>query len=143
SGLVNYTERPDFFTDLYHLDVPAKEFAQRYCQDTSLLFEPGTKFHYCNTDYYLLGLIIEAVTGKPYATVLREEILNKAGMFNTGIDSFSAVLYKRAKGYEYVDNTFSNAPAINMATSTYAAGAMYATVDDLLRWEQALQTNVL
>lgn len=143
SGLKNYTQRPDFHTDLVHLNIAAKTFAEKYCRDTSLLFEPGTKFYYCNTNYYLLGLIIEAVTGKQYAQVLRENILNKVGMLHTGIDSFAAILPKRAKGYEYSYNGFNNATAINMATSTYAAGAMYSTVDDLALWDKALQGNIL
>ncbi|MES2773744.1 MAG: serine hydrolase domain-containing protein [Bacteroidota bacterium] len=143
SGLANYTARPDFFATLALLNIPPREFAANYCQYKDLSFEPGTKFFYCNTDYYLLGLIIEAVTGKSYANALRENILKNANMPNTGIDSIASLLANRAKGYNYTSEGYVNADPINMATSTYAAGAMYSTVDDLLNWQTALEGDGL
>lgn len=143
SGLSNYTERPDFYNQMALLNISPKDFAAKYCQDSVLLFEPGTKFHYCNTDYYILGLIIESLTQKPYADVLRENILNKLGMRHTGIDSFASIIPNRAKGYNFNDEGFVNAGPINMSTSTYAAGAMYSTVDDLLLWQKALEGSSL
>ncbi len=143
SGLNNYTERTDFYTRLACLNIPAKQFGMQYCVDTTLLFEPGSRFHYCNTDYYLLGLVIELITGKNYAEVLSENILQRTGMQNTGIDSLASILPGRAKGYEYRYFGYENADPINMATSTYAAGAMYSTVDDLLRWQTALRGDKL
>ncbi|GHS87664.1 hypothetical protein FACS1894201_08940 [Bacteroidia bacterium] len=143
SGLANYTERLDFYKELALLSITPTAFAEQYCQYKTLLFEPGSKYHYCNTDYYLLGLIIESVTGKSYSEVLQKNILEKVGMRNTGLDSITAVLPKRAKGYNYGYEGFTNSYPINMATSTYAAGAMYSTVDDLMLWEQAWNGNVL
>ncbi|RYD72543.1 MAG: class A beta-lactamase-related serine hydrolase, partial [Sphingobacteriales bacterium] len=63
-------------------------------------FEPGVKFNYSNSGYFLLGVIIEKVTGKPYATVLSENILKPAQLTDTGYDLFSPILPKRAAGYE-------------------------------------------
>jgi CubicO group peptidase (beta-lactamase class C family) len=142
SGLKNYTERPDFHNRLVHLTIDPKTFAEQYCQE-DLEYEPDTQFKYCNTDYYLLGLIVEAVSGKSYAKTLKERILNKAGMENTGIDSISTILFKRAKGYDYAYEGYVNADPINMSTSTYAAGAMYSTVEDLLLWQKALEGTSL
>lgn len=143
SGLDNYTVNPEFYNMMAYFSGQPKEFAEKYCQYDKLLFEPGKEFRYCNTDYYLLGLIIEAVTGKTYPKALSENILNKANMHNTGIDSISPLLPNRAKGYDYTYDGYVNADPINMASSIYAAGAMYSTVDDLLRWQQALNSNVL
>lgn len=142
SGLKNYTERSDFHNRLVHLTIDPKTFAEQYCQE-DLDYEPNTQFKYCNTDYYLLGLIVEAVSGKSYAQALKEQILDKAGMRNTGIDSISAILFKRAKGYDYGYEGYVNADPINMYTSTYAAGAMYSTVEDLLLWQKALEETSL
>jgi CubicO group peptidase (beta-lactamase class C family) len=142
SGLKNYTARPDFHNRLAHLTIDPKTFAEQYCQE-DLEYEPNTQFKYCNTDYYLLGLIVEAVSGKSYAETLKERILDKAGMQNTGIDSISTILFKRAKGYEYSYEGYVNADPINMYTSTYAAGAMYSTVEDLLLWQKALEGTSL
>jgi CubicO group peptidase (beta-lactamase class C family) len=143
SGLTNYTARPDFYKEIALLSMPPKAFAEKYCQYKTLLFEPGTKFNYCNTDYYLLGLIIESVSGKSYAEVLKQNILDKTNMHNTGIDSIVAVIPKRAKGYNYGYQGFTNSYPINMATSIYAAGAMYSTVDDLALWGKAWQGTEL
>lgn len=143
SGLTNYTARLDFYKELALVSLTPKAFAEKYCQYKTLLFEPGSKFNYCNTDYYLLGLIIESVTGKSYAEVLKVNILDKAKMYNTGIDSAAAVLDKRAKGYNYSYQGITNSYPINMATSTYAAGAMYSTVDDLILWVNAWKGNKL
>lgn len=143
SGLTNYTERTDFYKELALLTISPKAFAEKYCHYKTLLFEPGSQFRYCNTDYYLLGLIIESVTGKSYSEVLKKNILEKAGMQNTGLDSIAATLPKRAKGYNYSYEGFTNSYPINMATSIYAAGAIYSTVDDLMLWEKAWNENVL
>lgn len=142
SGLKNYTERRDFYTVLAYLTQDQRSIAQQYCQE-DLEFRPGTRFKYCNTDYYLLGLIIEAVSGKPYAQALQEMIFDKAGMSNTGIDVIATLLPKRAKGYEYGFYGYENARLINMETSIYAAGAIYSTGNDLLLWQKALKGNLL
>lgn len=72
SGLPNYTDFPDFKTKMVFENLSEKEFAVKYFKD-NLAFEPGTKQNYCNTGYYLLGLIIEEITGKPYEEVLKEK----------------------------------------------------------------------
>jgi CubicO group peptidase (beta-lactamase class C family) len=144
SGLNNYTANPEeFYKEMAYFAKSPKEFAEKYLRHQKLLFEPGTKYQYCNTDYYLLGLIIEAVAGKTYEKVLRESILQKAGMKNSGIDSISTIISNRAKGYNYSYEGYVNAEPINMATSIYAAGAMYSTVDDLQLWQAALNGNML
>src|SRR5688572_9438277 len=143
TGLEDYSKNPDFYKEMAYFSGQPKEFAEKYCQYQKLLFEPGTVFRYCNTDYYLLGLIIETVTGRTYGTVLRENILDKASMSNSGIDSISTILSNRAKGYDYTYGGYVNAALINVAASIYAAGAMYSTVDDLLRWQQALNGDML
>lgn len=142
SGLKNYTERPDFRYTLAFSNLDPKAFAEKYCQ-ADLEFKPGTKFKYCNTDYYLLGLIVEAISGKTYAQALQEMILDKAGMKHTGMDSIASLLPKRAKGYEYGFYGYENAIPINMASSTYAAGAIYSTAGDLMRWQKALEGTLL
>lgn len=143
SGLKNYTERPDFYDVLAHLDLTPEQFAKKYLQDKELLFQPGTKYNYCNTDYYLLGLIIGAVTQKSYEQYIKENIFDKIGMKNSGIDSPSELLDQRASGYEYDFNGYRNARPINMYTSTYSAGALYSTAADMELWLQAMNRNAL
>ncbi len=61
SGIPDYTNRPDFFTDIAVHEYSPKDFVMKFCSD-SLVSEPGTKYSYCNSEYYILGAIIEAIT---------------------------------------------------------------------------------
>ena len=60
SGLPNYTESADTINDINTHDYSPEEIAKKYCIG-QLRFEPGTKFEYCNTGYFLLGVIIETL----------------------------------------------------------------------------------
>jgi tetratricopeptide (TPR) repeat protein len=107
-----------------------------------LEFSPGEQFAYSNSGYFLLGVIIEKVTGKTYEQVLRESILEPLQMTNTGYDHHDVVLENRAAGYAKNGNEYVNAPYLDMSLP-YAAGSMYSTVEDLYLWDQALYTNQL
>jgi len=74
------------------------DFVKKYASG-DLQFEPGTKFTYSNSGYFLLGAIIEKVTGKSYEQVLRENIFEPAGMKNSGFDHWNTIIGKRATGY--------------------------------------------
>ena len=107
-----------------------------------LEFEPGSTYRYSNSGYILLGAIIEQVTNKPYAQVLAENILQPLHLQDTGYDLPSTIIPKRAAGYEKNAAGVVNAPYLDM-TGPYAAGALYSTVRDLYKWEQALYTTQL
>lgn len=142
SGLPNYTESADAMNDINTHDYSPEEVAKKYCIG-QLRFEPGTKFEYCNTGYFLLGLIIETLTKKPYAEVLQERILNPAGMKNTGMDNPKQLVANRASGYTFDFDGYTNCDYINPATATYSAGGLYATPQDLLLWQKALYRDKL
>lgn len=141
SGIPNYTNVPRFFETLARNPYSPQAFTKEF-SDLPLDFEPGLKFNYSNSGYFLLGVIIEKVTGKSYATVLTENILKPAQMVNTGYDLFSPILPKRAAGYEKQGGKYVNAPYLDMSIP-YAAGSMYSTVEDLYRWDQVLYTDKL
>jgi CubicO group peptidase (beta-lactamase class C family) len=141
SGIPNYTTSGNLTEIATHRYTP-REVAEKYCSG-DLEFEPGTKFEYDNSGYFLLGAIIEAVTKKTYGEVLSEQIFAPLGMTSTGIDAPAGLLKNRAAGYEYGFEGFTNADYINMATATFAAGAIYSTVEDLYLWQQALDGDKL
>ncbi|AUD02059.1 serine hydrolase [Spirosoma pollinicola] len=141
SGIPNYTNFPKFFETLSRDPVTPESFTKKF-DSMPLDFEPDTKFSYSNSGYFLLGVIIEKVTGKSYADVLTENILKPAQLANTGYDLFSPILPKRATGYEKKNGGYVNSPYLDM-TIPYAAGSMYSTVEDLYRWDQALYTDKL
>ena len=141
SGIPSYTNFPKFFEtmsrDPYTPDAFVKKFS-----GLPLEFEPGSTFSYDNSGYFLLGVIIEKITGKPYADVLQENILTPLDMKDTGYDLAGPIISKRASGYEKRSEGYINAPYLDMSIP-YAAGSLYSTVEDLHRWDQALYTDKL
>jgi CubicO group peptidase (beta-lactamase class C family) len=141
SGIPSYTSQPGFFENVSRNPYKVGEFVKKYASG-DLEFEPGSKFVYNNSGYFLLGAIIERITSKPYEQVLRENILEPLGMKNTGYDLHDPLIQKRAAGYSKNFEGYTNAPYLDMSIP-YAAGSMYSTVEDLYLWDQALYTDKL
>ncbi|HEX8637496.1 MAG TPA: serine hydrolase domain-containing protein, partial [Pyrinomonadaceae bacterium] len=139
SGIPSYTSQPDFFANVSRDPYSVEDFVKKFASG-DLEFEPGTKFSYNNSGYFLLGAIIEKVTGKSYETVLKERIFEPIGMKNTGYDHHATLLQKRANGYEKTPDGYVNAAYLDMSLP-YAAGSLYSTVEDLYKWDQALYEN--
>ncbi len=111
-------------------------------RDLPLQWTPGENFAYNNSGYFLLGAVIEKVAGKKYEQALQDMILTPLRMTDTGYDWSHTIMPRRASGYTMRDGVRANAPALDMQ-QPYAAGAMYSTVEDLLKWDQALYTDTL
>lgn len=136
SGIVNYTAMPDYLATTARLEPPPRAILASVAKE-ALLFAPGTRVEYSNTNYLLLGLVIEAASGAPYPRYLAEHVLAPAGLTQTGYDDLSAVLPRRARGYRFWHGQWRNAPPLPVGAA-YAAGGLYSTVDDLLAWDEAL-----
>ena len=106
-------------------------------RDKPLDFEPGEKMSYSNSGYVLLGHLIEKITGDSYEQFVQENIFTPLGMKDSGYDSNSAVIRQRAAGYAPSPSGPINAAFVHMSVP-HAAGALYSTTEDLLRWEQGL-----
>jgi CubicO group peptidase (beta-lactamase class C family) len=141
AGIPNYTNFPGFNEKIGRNRYRPADFIKQF-SDLPLEFEPGSAFTYSNSGYFLLGFIIEKVTGKPYERVLQENIFTPLQMHNTGYDGFNKVLPKRASGYELWNLVYENASYLDMSIP-YAAGSLYSTVEDLALWDQALYTDKL
>jgi len=139
SGIPSYTSLPGFFDNVSRNPYKVTEFVKKYASG-DLEFEPGSTFRYNNSGYFLLGAIIEKVTGKSYEQALKENIFDPIGMKNTGYDHHGTILPKRAEGYVKTADGYENAPYLDMSIP-YAAGSLYSTVEDLYLWDQALYTD--
>lgn len=101
-------------------------------------FPPGSGFEYSNTGYYLLGLILESVEGRPLGRILERRIFTPLGMASTRMADPEAIIPNRARGYYQDRNrTLINIPASH-PSATLAAGGLVSTVGDLARWDAAL-----
>lgn len=145
SGIPSYTDRPDYPSRMRERSGTPVEFLNRFL-GMPLDFKPGTQFHYDNSGYFLLGVIIEQVSKMKYEDYLRKNIFEPLGMTDSGYDWPDTILKNRASGYSKSQDGRDrdlNAPFLDMG-QPYAAGALYSTVLDLYKWDRALYTeNVL
>jgi CubicO group peptidase (beta-lactamase class C family) len=135
SGIHSYTSRPDF-PDKVGQPTQWEELIQSIKRDP-YDFDPGTKWLYNNSGYLLLGYIIEKVSGQPYEDFLRTQFFQPIGMENTGVYRADLKLKNEALGYQRQGYHFTRAPNWDM-TWAGGAGALYSTVGDLYRWNEAL-----
>lgn len=141
SGIPNFTDFPDYAPNMRRPQTHA-EMVARF-RDKPLDFEPGSKFSYSNSGYYLLGLVIEKAAGKSYEDFLREAIFQPLGLNDTGYDHSESILPSRAAGYERAgEGGVKNASFLDMS-QPFSAGALYSTVDDLSKWDRALAAGKL
>lgn len=140
SGLFN-----DFSVVDPHLYLGKRLFKQKEVfdvfKDMPLEFIPGEGWDYCFFGYYLLGVIIERVSGKSYIEFLKENIFEPLGMKNTGIDDYIEIIPNKASGYYASDKTLICCEIDTM--SAFSAGALYSTIEDMTLWDQALYSDVL
>ncbi|KIO78933.1 beta-lactamase [Pedobacter lusitanus] len=120
------------------------EFIQKFCSE-KLIDTPGTKFNYSNGDYIILGRIIEKICKKPYEEVLREKILKPLHMVNTDYLHHNDIIKDIDEGYANVDSSTTEIimPTNHYIDNHFAAGAMYSTPEDLLRFDQAIFNHTL
>jgi CubicO group peptidase (beta-lactamase class C family) len=140
SGIKNYTELAAIGDD------PQKEFTNSgmiaLVAQLPLEFRPGERFSYSNTGYYLLGMIIEKVSGTSYGDFLTTRIFKPAGMAATRVNSYSDLIPGRAAGYVLRESTIFNGIFVN-PSQPFAAGALVTSVSDLAKWDAALYTEKL
>ena len=106
-------------------------------KDKPLNFSPGTQWEYSNSNYTLLGMILEKVTGRRYVDLLHERILVPLGMKDSGLDDDDLILPERAEGYQPGPKGIVPMRSLSMSVG-WSTGSMYSTTGDLLRWEQGL-----
>ncbi|MCH9726758.1 MAG: beta-lactamase family protein [Planctomycetes bacterium] len=140
SGIINFTSLPTH-RRLLAQNVTHADILNRF-KDKPFNFEPGTKFQYCNSGYYLLGMVIENISELSYEEFIQKRIFNPLKMNTTYYDKASRIIPHRASGYSRWGDKFRNAGYVNMK-QPFAAGAMASTVSDLILWQRGLVNNSL
>jgi CubicO group peptidase (beta-lactamase class C family) len=135
SGIPNFTNLPAYRT-LKLEDTPVARTLESV-HDKPLDSVPGERMSYSNSGYLVLGHVIERITGGSYEKFVTENIFMPLGMKDSGYDSNAAIITRRASGYAPSPAGPVNAGFIHMSVP-HAAGALYSTTEDLLRWEQGL-----
>ncbi len=135
SGIRSYTSKPMFGLRVL-LPIDADKLVGEISEDP-FDFDPGEKWEYCNSGYFLLGRIVEIASGASYGDYLRQSFFDPLGMDATGVYSRKHKPSNDSVGYSYVDDKFRRAKNWNM-TWAGAAGNLYSTVGDLHRWNEAV-----
>jgi CubicO group peptidase (beta-lactamase class C family) len=119
----------------------------RQLNEEGLRFNPGEGYGYSNAGYFILGLIVEKVTGKTYEAVLNEQILQPLGMLDTGCDRNGLVLENRARSYQKLPDRYitwnDEMYAYDPGICGFGYGNLYSTIRDLFEFSKALSTNQL
>jgi CubicO group peptidase (beta-lactamase class C family) len=135
AGIPNFTASADYNT--VKLSARSAEAAVGAFRDRPLDFGPGEQMSYSNSGYLVLGAIIEKVSGQTYEKFVADNLFAPAGMTDSGYDSNTAIIKRRASGYVRTPAGLANAGYLHMSIP-HAAGALYSTTHDLLKWQQAL-----
>ncbi len=106
------------------------------------LFEPNSKFEYSNSNYYILGRIIEDVTKQDYASNLTDRILKKAQLRNTSISATVDVANNESYSYNFLDNKWTKIKEWDMSL-VFGAGHIYSTASDLTQFMNAVFNGIL
>jgi CubicO group peptidase (beta-lactamase class C family) len=141
SGMPNYDIIKDFFPRISRQSFTREDYLKIY-YDAALAFVPGTRYMYSSWGYFTLGHIIEKVTGKTYAQVMKDEIFSKLKMENSGSYLHTQIVSKRASGYDYGLGNFLSADFRDQS-NTMGTGDIYSTVEDLFKFHVAITNNTL
>ena len=133
-------------------DYPEKFSLQKNYSEEELLkmvttqtldFEPGEQWAYSNLGYLTLGLVIHKVTGKFYGDFLQERIFKKLGMSSTRIINEADIIPNRAAGYRLEKGELKNQEWVSPSLNTTADGSLYFTIEDMAKWDEALDKQTL
>jgi len=136
SGIPDFSRSPRFQAALVASlqDPPPPRDLLGFVDDPALLFPPGTQYRYSNSDNIAVALMVEAATGRPYADVLQEVVLDPAGLAGTSLPVGSALPAPYIHGYDV-----SEAPPEDVSTAvaagwSWASGGVVSTPQDLARF---------
>jgi CubicO group peptidase (beta-lactamase class C family) len=143
AGLPDYEElmKPDRWTAAHQ--IQDREVLELLKQQTSGKFVPGTSWAYSNSGYVMLGLIVAKVSGKPFGQFLHERIfqplhMSRSLVYVEGMNTVPNRAYGHAReGDRFVETDQS------ATSATQGDGGVYSNLEDLARWDEALESHVL
>jgi CubicO group peptidase (beta-lactamase class C family) len=140
SGIKSYTNVPEFMKYIMD-DLKPEEVIDKF-KNLPMEFAPGTKWNYNNSGFFLLGYIIEKVSGMKYQDYIEQNLFKPAGMTNSLYGSNRKIIKNRAYPYQPDGDSTVNADYMSMLLP-YSAGSLMSTVEDLYKWNRALISDKL
>lgn len=114
----------------------------KYYIDQPMDFPAGTKWVYNNANFYILGYLIEKLTGSSYADYITEYIFKPAGMLNTCMGKEQSIIKNRPSGYLNFRLGIQNI-RITTIEALYSSGGIQSSAEDMLKWNRALNAGKL
>jgi D-alanyl-D-alanine carboxypeptidase len=136
SGIPDFTASPRFQQAIVASlqDPPPPRDLLGFIDDPALLFAPGTQYRYSNSDNIVVGLMVQAATGRPYADVLRAVVLGPAHLSATSLPVGSALSTPYLHGYDVSEQPPADLSTLAAAGWSWASGGMVSTPRDLARF---------
>jgi CubicO group peptidase (beta-lactamase class C family) len=142
SGIPDYFQSPDWsWRNSWRLDLTHDEFLKMTAK-APMTFNPGTNMKYSNSGFYLLGMLIENVSGNSYEEYIDKHVFKPLQMNSTRRDSAEAIIPNRVSGYTFKDGKLRNAEYTS-DTWAYSEGGIITTALDLAKFDSALYTDKL
>ncbi|MGC8669707.1 MAG: serine hydrolase domain-containing protein [Candidatus Micrarchaeia archaeon] len=143
SGIADYLDKKfskqGGIFDLRHEFKDAELIRRAY--KLPIIFRPRKKFSYSNTNYMLLGFIIQRITGKFYYRYIKEKILVPLDMNSVAVHNNEEILYNRPSGYEISASKIINAKFASDTFNNTADGSLYCNILDMSKWSSLLYLN--
>ncbi len=143
SGYFNYTEDPAFTaagaSNMLRRWAPREML--EYIKNRPLNFTPGTNYSYSNTNYILMGLIIETVTGQKWEDYITARIINPLMLSETSYPKDASIAGSHLKGYN-VEGAATVEIVVDPSMG-WAAGGLVSTLNDMKKWLDALAAHTL
>ncbi len=139
SGISHYSSKWDALSFTHYTTLVN---ALDAFKDNDLEFEPGTQYMYSSYGYTVLGAIIEKVSQLSYGEYMKKNIWDIAGMSNTSLEESGQDYKNKSRLYLKVSSTFIKSPKTDLSI-IYPAGGVQSTVEDLLKFGQAVLHNKL
>ena len=133
AGIPNHTETQTYRIRMRE-DLSPTQLLEAYVARLPLDFEPGSKYHYSNTGYILLGMLIEKTSGQTYGDFLHKRLFEPLGLKRLRYGSETELIPGMVPGY----TTGSRPAPYRSTTQAFASGGLVSTADDLARWLQFL-----
>jgi CubicO group peptidase (beta-lactamase class C family) len=141
SGIVDYTSKDDPDPYIERRDF-TPEFLIKYFKDDPLQFKPGTKYSYSNSNYLLLGYIIQLVSGENYHQYMAEHLIKPAGLQHTLYADEQTAVPGRVQGYTHYRGVFDICDYQTLSLG-FACGDLLSTTEDLFNWNTAVISGKL
>jgi CubicO group peptidase (beta-lactamase class C family) len=141
SGLADYCTLPGFWNEELLKPQSCEYILDQICRE-GLLFEPGSAYQFSHSNYFIIGQVLELISGRPLEWLLDSYLFSELGMMQSGLGAIPSSLLSPVKPYYTLGGTYLSSPGIFMP-NLLGTASMYSNTYDLYIWERSLYGHPL